>query len=124
MTKKEENKGQKKEKNKMSEFLKLLQEQLIDFGTLALKKGITNLAVSKINDTEAEIQKVVEEKIQKHSKKIIKTIIKIFSYIVSVAFISYGALDIVLKNLSYGDYTNLIFGIIFLVVALIINIKK
>ena len=122
--KKEVEKTSSKNNKRKSEFWKLLQEQLIEFGTLALKKGVTNLAISKINETETEIQKVVEEKIQKHSKRIIKTLIKILSYIIAVSFLSYGILEIILKNLNLELYTNLIFGLIFLIVALIINNKN
>jgi len=60
MTKKEENKKTEKKikkisqksSNKKSEFWVALQSQLLDFGTLALKKGIANMAIAKIDDTE------------------------------------------------------------------------
>ncbi len=124
-TKKTSNKkvGQKKTTQK-SEFWVALQNQLLDFGTLVLKKGITNMAISKIDDTEEKITKVVEEKIQRHSKKIIKTFIKIFSYIIAASFISYGILDLILIKLNLSEYQNLFFGLIFLAVALLINQKE
>lgn len=129
MTKKEENKktdskeSNNKSSEKKSEFWVALQNQLLDFGTLALKKGITNMALTKIDDTEEKITKVVEEKIQKHSAKIIRTMIKVISIIIATSFISYGILELILGGLNYSEYTNLIFGIIFLIIALIVNKK-
>jgi len=123
-TKKTSTKKTETKKNKAGEFWKLAQDQLLNLGTEILKKGVTNLAISKINDTEVEIQKVVEEKIQKHSKKIIKTFIKIFSYIVAGTFLSYGILEIILSKYNLSEYQNLFFGLTFLVVALIVNNKE
>jgi hypothetical protein len=91
---------------------------------LALKKGITNMALAKIDDTEEKITKVVEEKIQKHSAKIVKTLIKTVAIILAASFITYGILEIILRVLNLSDYTNLIFGLIFGIVALIVNTKK
>jgi len=132
MTKKEENKKTESKakkttqntSNKKSEFWVALQSQLLDFGTLALKKGITNMALAKIDDTEEKITKVVEEKIQKYSAKIIKTLIKTIAIIFAASFISYGLLEIILKSNNLSDYTNLIFGLIFGLVAFIVNTKK
>ena len=132
MTKKEENKKTEKKikkisqksSNKKSEFWVALQSQLLDFGTLALKKGIANMAIAKIDDTEEKITKVIEEKIQKHSAKIIKTLIKTIAIIFAASFISYGLLEIILKSNNLSDYTNLIFGLIFGLVAFIVNTKK
>lgn len=132
MTKKEENKKTtprkrivvKKDSQKKSELWSSIQNQLLDFGSVLLKKGITNLAVAKINETEVEIQKVVEEKIQKHSKKIIKTLIKTIAIIFAASFLSYGVLELILNSLNLLEYQNLIFGLIFTVVALLVNSKK
>jgi len=132
MTKKEENKKTESKakkttqntSNKKSEFWVALQSQLLDFGTLALKKGITNMALAKIDDTEEKITKVVEEKIQKHSAKIIKTLIKTISIIIAVSFISYGIIELIMRSFENEHYTNLVFGTIFLFVSLVVNNKK
>jgi hypothetical protein len=92
---------------------------LIDFGTIALKKGITNMAVAQIDDTEKKIKEVLDQKFKTYKNKTIK----IVSYGIAFSFLSYGILEIILKNLDLTDYTNVIFGGIFLVVALIINDK-
>jgi uncharacterized membrane protein len=82
------------------------------------------MALSKIDDTEEKITKVVEEKIQKHSAKIVKTLIKTISIILAVSFVTYGILEIILRALDLSNYTNLIFGLIFGTVAFIVNLKK
>ncbi|HIP21624.1 MAG TPA: hypothetical protein EYG72_01580 [Candidatus Pacebacteria bacterium] len=82
------------------------------------------MALAKIDDTEEKITKVVEEKIQKYSAKIIKTLIKTIAIIFAASFISYGLLEIILKSNNLSDYTNLIFGLIFGLVAFIVNTKK
>lgn len=79
----------KTENQKKSAFFKALQNQLFEFGTLALKKGIVNLAISKIDNTEEKIKSIVDEKIKAYKN----SVVKIISFIIAGLFLSYGLLE-------------------------------
>jgi hypothetical protein len=67
---------------------------LIDFGTIALKKGITNMAIAKIDDTEEKVKEVLDQKFRTYKSKAIR----IVSFGIAFSFLSYGVLELLLRN--------------------------
>ncbi len=116
---KEKKENQKIEKKKKI-FFNTLVSKLLDLGTDVLKDGFTNFAVSQIDNTEEEIKKVLDQKFQSYKKKMLKFI----SFGIALSFISYGLLSLIMSFLNLEKFTNLIFGIIFLIIALVVNERK
>ncbi len=115
--KKESEKNKKGKKRR--EFFEVLENRLLDFGEVLLKKGLASLAISQINNTEEKIKKELEEKFKKYQNKLFKNT----ALFVAGIFISYGAFSLLMFKLEMTEYTNLAFGGIFLLAYLLLNLK-
>ncbi len=108
-----------KKTNKRQEFFKLLENKFFDLGEKFLKKGVASLAISQINKTEEKIKAELEEKYKKYQKKILKSLF----LIIAASFLFYGILSLIMFKLELAEYTNILFGIIFLALYFIFSIK-
>ena len=122
MKKETENKktGGAEKVNKKNEFLNLLETKLYDLGKNVLKSGISSLAISQINNTEEKIRGELEKKYKKYQSRIFGAL----ALAVAVSFLAYGILEFILRKLEIENFTNIIFGAIFLGVYFILKSKK
>lgn len=122
MKKEIENKNKKVVDEKIKrrkEFFNLLENKIYDFGKNILKSGISSLAISQINNTEEKIKEELEKKYKKYQNKILKNIF----LLLAVSFLAYGILSLTMFKINLSEYTNLIFGLIFLAGYFIFNKK-
>jgi hypothetical protein len=74
----------------------VIEERLLEFGTIALQKGITNLAVAQIDNTEEKIKEVLDQKFKVYKNKVIRGV----SFGIAFLFLFYGIVEAVLKNFN------------------------
>jgi len=106
-------------KDNINKFLSLAGEKIVEFGLNALERGVKEYAVEKVNDTSVEIKRVIDQKFKEYKKNFIY----FGSLALAVVFLIYGLLETVLVNFQLEKFTNLIFGFIFLLVALFFRNK-
>jgi hypothetical protein len=105
---------------KRKAFLKALESKLLDLGQNILKTGITSLAVSQIDKTEEKIKEELDKKLKKYQNQIFKTL----TLVTGLAFLFYGLISLVLFKFDIVEYTNIIFGGLFLIAYFIFKSKR
>ncbi len=115
-----DNKKNEDKTNKKRDFWKKVEDKVFDFAERIIEKGVVNYAVGKIEDAEDKIKKEMEKKY----KKYLRNFLKIFSLVIASSFVFYGLLSLLMIKISMAEYTNLVFGLIFLFVYLILSFLK
>ena len=85
----EKSKRRSSKNKKRKEFFEILENKVLDFGEVLLKKGLASLAISQINNTEDKIKEELEKKFKKYQNKIFKTL----SLAVALSFLFYGLIS-------------------------------
>ncbi len=119
---KESKKEKKAEKTKASDkksfkesFFKSLEEKFFETATFFLKKGVVSMALKKIDDVENQVKEKMEERFNFYKNKSIF----IISALIASIFLVYGLVQNLFMVLDLERFTNIFFGLIFGIVALV-----
>lgn len=116
----EEKKNNDSREKKRNNFFELLEDKLIDFGKIALKNGAAAFVKNKIKEAEEKIENEIKEKLFEFKNNFLQFLF----LIVGSLFISYGGFLLLMDKLQLSEYSNIIFGILFLLAFLILKLKK
>jgi hypothetical protein len=116
---KENNKNNLREE-KRNNFFALLEDKLIEFGKVALKNGATAFVKNKIKEAEEKIESEIREKLLGFKKNFLQFLFLTVGFL----FVAYGGFLLLMEKLELSEYSNIIFGILFLSAFLILKLRK
>ena len=113
----EDEQSAQKSKN---EFFTMLEGRAFAFGKKVLKNGVANIAMAQIHNTEEKIKTELEGKYKEYQSKALQGVM----LLLGVVFLVYGLLSLLFMKLGFSDWTNVIFGAIFLLAYFVLGSKK
>jgi len=117
-SKKTNNKKTKKSSRK--EFFSMLEEKVYTLGKKLLKDGLANIAIAQINNTEEKVKIELEQKYKEYKAKALQGIF----LLIGIIFLIHGILSLIFAKLGLSEWTNIVFGIIFLLTYFLVKSKK
>jgi len=108
-------------KSSTSNLANSVKKKFIEIGVDYFKERVE----STKEDILKYVEKIIEKKIKRELQRLVYTVISAIIGILGCLFLVYGAIDLIIYLLEFPEVlTNLIFGVILLIVALIVYLQK
>jgi hypothetical protein len=114
------NKKNKQKKARKKGFFESLEDKIIYFGKTVLKSRISAIIKNKIK----KIGSKIENEIKKKINELKKIILQFLLLVTGVLFILYGGFLLLMEKLELSEYSNILFGVILILIVIFLKLKK